>query len=114
MTYVEIFRVAFGHGEAQLALQRIAKQIFAQAIHTRDRGDSVGAVNLLVRSIELNPRSGETRAELNRLLSIQPCRDMTTECLIFPDRERATKFYGDAFQTALDFCVYGGIVGDIF
>jgi O-methyltransferase len=112
--YIEIFRAAFGYGPPQLALHRIAKHTFGRAIEVRDRGNVDGALDLLVRSIELNPRSGETRAELNRLLSLQPSRDMTLECLIFPDSARATKFYGDAIQTALDFCVYGGITGDIF
>jgi O-methyltransferase len=112
--YVAIFRTAFGYGPAQLALQRIAKQTFAQAIEVRDRGDVNGALDLLVRSIELNPRSGEARAELDRLVSLQPNRDMTIECLVFPDSARATKFYGDAIQTAIDFCVYGGITGDIY
>lgn len=112
--YIQIFRAAFGYGPAQLALQRIAKYTFAHAIEARDRGDATGALDLLVRSIELNPRSGEARAELDRLLSLQPSRDMTLECLIFPDSARATKFYGDAIQTAIDFCVYGGITGDIY
>lgn len=113
-TYIEIFRAAFGHGAAQLALQRIARQTFAQAIEARDHGDVDAALNLLVHSIELNPRSGETREELQRLLAQRPSRDMTVECLIFPDSTRAAKFYGNAIQTALDFCVYGGITGDIF
>lgn len=112
--YVEVIRQAAGNGEAQIALNRIARTLFADAMATRDKGNVDDAVRLLVRSIELNPNSGETRAELQRLLSTKPRRDITSECLIFPDAARATRFYGDAIRTAIEFCVYGGIVGDIY
>jgi hypothetical protein len=102
------------YGPARQALDLIAKDLFAEAIAIRDRGDTDGAVAALVKSIELNPDSGEVRAELARLLSTLPARrDLTTECLIFPDSNRADAFYRDAIQRCMDFVVYGGIDGDI-
>jgi O-methyltransferase len=114
LLYCQVFGWAFGHPAAQAGLQRVAKQIFAQSIVKRDRGDVDAAVDLLVRSVELNPASAEVRQELQRLLAEFTGRDWTLECMIFPDSARATKFYGDAIQTALDYCVYGGITGDIY
>jgi len=112
--FAAAFRLAFGHGRACLGLQRIAKTFFADAIAARHVGRIEDALELLVRSIELNPGSNESRAELTRLLGVKQKRDMTSECLIFPDATRALRFYGDAIQTAIDFCVYGGVVGDIY
>lgn len=111
--YKEIISQAFGYGPARIAAQRLAKKLFADAMAVRDRGDEEGAIGLLVSSVELNPASGEVRQELARILGLRPTRDMTSECLIFPDAQRATQFYGDTIQTAIDFCVYGGISGDI-
>jgi hypothetical protein len=113
-SYIAALKIAAGYGPAQLGLQRIGKQLFADSIRRRDQGDFEGAVELLVRSLELNPASGEVRAELGRLLATRPERDLTSECLIFPDAARAIGFYGQAIQTAIDFCVYGGIVGDVY
>tara|TARA_R110002074_G_scaffold402283_1_gene606101 strand:- start:1111 stop:2106 length:996 start_codon:yes stop_codon:yes gene_type:complete len=102
------------YGPAKIEIDKIAKSIFAEAITVRDQGDAEAAIVLLVRSIELNPDSGEVRSELARLLAaITPHRDLTTECLIFPDAARADKFYRDAIQTCMDFIVYNGIDGDI-
>ena len=103
------------YGPAKTEIDKIAKSIFSEAIAVRDQGDVEAAIALLVRSVELNPDSGEVRSELTRLLATTPpSRDLTTECLIFPDAARADKFYRDAIQTCMDFVVYSGIDGDIF
>lgn len=107
------FQRAYGNPEVQAELERFAKHLFADAITVRDTGDTEGAVRLLVRSVELNPRSGEAREELTRLLGNIGGPDMTRRCMIFPDVDRATRFYGDAFQTALDYATFGGVVGDV-
>ncbi|WP_370194100.1 TylF/MycF/NovP-related O-methyltransferase [Aurantimonas coralicida] len=107
------FQTAYGHPESQAELERIAKHLFADAITVRDTGDTEGAVRLLVRSVELNPRSGEASDELERLLGNLGGPDMTKRCMIFPDVDRATRFYGDAFQTALDYATFGGVIGDV-
>ena len=111
--YVDSLRRLNGYGPAKAALDRNAKILFAEAIHVRDRGDSKKAVALMVRSRELNPSSGEVRENLKSLLDQMPGRDLTRECLIFPDAARATKFYRDAIQTCMDFVVYNGVRGEI-
>ncbi|MGV8996305.1 MAG: TylF/MycF/NovP-related O-methyltransferase [Parvibaculaceae bacterium] len=112
--FVSAMRKVNRYGPAKQLTDVIAKDIFAEAIAVRDRRDTEGAIALLVRSIELNPDSGETRGELARLMGLRkPARDLTTECLIFPDAARADKFYRDAIQTCMDFIVYSGIEGDI-
>jgi hypothetical protein len=102
------------YAPAKRELDVLAKNIFAEAISVRDTGDVEGAIAALVHSVELNPDSGEVRAELKRLLDGLPLRrDLTTECLIFPDAARADAFYRQAIQTCMDFVVYGGIDGDV-
>src|SRR5882724_9539370 len=72
------------YGVAAGPLDRIARELFAEAIEVRDRGDIDGAIARLVRSLELNPVSGQTRTELERLLNLRPrSRDLTTECFVF-------------------------------
>jgi tetratricopeptide (TPR) repeat protein len=101
-------------GPAKIELDRIAKRLFADAIRTRDTGDLDGAIALLVRSVELNADSGETRAELQRLLGLRPPRrDLTTECLIYPDRERGQRIYREAILRCVEFVAYGGMPGDV-
>jgi hypothetical protein len=112
--YAAATRIINRYGPAKAALDRIAQNTFAEAIRVRDTGDTPGAIALLVRSIELNPSSGETRAELARLLGQRSVRDLTNECLIFPDQARAEAWYRNAIQTCMDFVVYGGIDGDIY
>lgn len=107
------FQRAYGNPEAQAELERVAKHLFADAITVRDTGDTEGAVRLLVRSVELNPRSGEAREELQVRLDNLGGPDLTKRCMIFPDVDRATRFYGDAFQTALDYATFGGVIGDV-
>ncbi len=103
------------YGHAKPGLDRIAKQLFAEAIQVRNSHGNAAAIPLLVQSIELNPDSEETRVELQRLLGKEkPRRDLTTECLIFPDRPRAERWYDEAIQTIMDFIVYGGVDGDIY
>lgn len=99
--------------DAVHGLMRIAKGLFADAIRVRDEGDVDGAIALLVRSLELNPRSGEVRSELDRLLEGRLPRDLTRECLIHPDAGRATQNYRNAFQLAIDFVLLNGVCGDI-
>ena len=112
--FVSVYRRAYGNGRAKVALTRIAKDLFTESIAVRNKGDIDAAIALGIRSLELNPDSGEVRAETDRLLGIYATgRDMTKECLIFPDTARATRFYSEAIQTALDFAVYGGVTGDI-
>lgn len=112
--YMSVYRDAYGNGAVKQALDRIAKDLFAEAIAVRDTGDVEGAVSLMVRSLELNPHSGEVRAEANRLRGLRGGgRDLTRECFIFPDAERATRIYTDAIQTVFDFVAYGGVVGDV-
>lgn len=108
-------RVVNGYGPAKVELDKLAKELFIEAIAARDQGELEKAIALLVRSIELNPKSQEVRTELSRLLSEGPSkRDLTTECLIFPDAERADQFYRNAIQTCMDFVVYNGVDGDIY
>jgi O-methyltransferase len=111
--YVDVYRSSYGNGVAKDAMIRLSQELFANAITVRDRGDRQGAIDLAVRSLELHPDSGEVNAELKRMMSQSPSRDMTTECLVFPDAQRATQFYGEAIQRSLEFVVYGGVVGDI-
>ena len=111
--FIGALKSLHGYGPAKLALNVIAKTVFADAIHTRDRGDTDKAIAIMVRSIELNPDSGEARENLKYLLKQRPGRDLTQECLIFPDAARATKFYRDAIQTCMDFVVYNGVQGEI-
>lgn len=105
-------RIVNRYGPAKLALDRIAKEMFADAMRERDPAK---VIELLVRSLELNPDSGEVRAELERRLRLEPQRrDLTAECLVFPDAKRAEAWYRHAIQTCMDFVVYGGIDGDIY
>lgn len=105
-------RIVNRYGPAKLALDGIAKDIFADAMREQDPAK---IIELLVRSLELNPDSGEVRAELERRLQLEPPRrDLTAECLIFPDAKRAEAWYRQAIQTCMDFVVYGGIDGDIY
>ena len=113
--YCKALRLVNRYPPAKQDLDAIAKSLFDDAIAVRDSGDSDKAIALLVRSRELNPDSGEVRAELERLLGTLPAeRDVTTECFILPDRARAERIYGEAIRTCLEFVAYGGIVGDIF
>jgi hypothetical protein len=108
-------RLVNRYGPAKQELDKLAKEMFSEAIAVRDSGDIEAAIALLVRSAELNPDSLEVRGELARLLSENPPkRDLTTECLIFPDAKRADQFYRSAIQTCIDFVVFNGIEGDIF
>ena len=112
--FMSAMRKVNRYGPVKQQTDIIAKQIFAEAIAVRNQGDAERAIAMLVRSVELNPDSGETRGEFDRLMGLRkPARDLTTECLIFPDAARADKFYRDAIQTCMDFIVYGGIEGDI-
>ncbi len=111
--YLGAMRLMHRYGPAKTAADAIAKSLFAEGIGARDRGDDLAAQSHLVRSLELNPDAQEVRDALQALLDRHPGRDLTQECLIFPDGPRATRFYRDAIQTCLDFVVYGGVNGDI-
>lgn len=112
--YKKAIQIVNNSTQATLALHKISYQLFSESIATRDSGDTDGAIDLLVQSIELHPASGEPIAELARLLQLEPeQRDLTKECFIFPDAVRADGFYRDAIQTCVDFAIYGGIPGDI-
>jgi len=101
------------NGDVVHLLQVEAQRLFAEAMAKRDEGEREEAIALMVRSLEANPHSGEVRNELARYLGERPERDLTQECFIFPDAERAARIYGDAIQTALDFAYFGGVTGDV-
>ncbi len=67
--YISVYRSAYGNGEAKAGLNRLGKDLFVKAIAVRDKGDASGAIALAVRSLELNPDSGEVRAEAERLIT---------------------------------------------
>lgn len=113
--YCEALRLVNRYPPAKVGLDAIAKEIFAEAITLRDRGNLEGAITHLVRSRSLNPDSEEVHDELVRLISLQPQGpDLTTDCMILPDASRADTIYRDAIRTCLEFVAYGGIVGEIF
>ena len=111
--YIGAMRLMHRYGPAKVEADRIAKVMLGEAIALRDEGDDDGAIGRVVRSIELNPDSQEARDTLQRLLDEHPGRDLTQECLIFPDTDRATRWYRNAIQTCMDFIVHGGVAGDI-
>lgn len=111
--YIGAMRLAHRHGPALVEATRIAKDLFQEALRQRDGGEADAALARMVRSLELNPNSQEVRDALQALLDQRPGRDLTQECLIFPDPDRATRFYRDAIQTCMDFVVHGGIQGEI-
>lgn len=112
--YIDVWRDAYGNGDASLGMQRVGKLLFARAIAVRDKNKLNEAIALLVRSIELSPTSDEVRAELKRLIGPHPDRDMTQECLIYPNAARGNAIYGEAVQCAIEFATFGGIRGDIY
>lgn len=111
--YIGAMRLMHRYGPAKVAVDRIARDLLGEAVAARDGGDDDGAIGLLVKSLELNPDSQEVRDTLQAVLDKRPGRDLTQECLIFPDAARATRFYRHAIQTCMDFVVHGGIEGDI-
>jgi hypothetical protein len=58
--------------------------------------------------------SARARSVFRKSGQVQPSRDLTRECFIFPDGKRADAWYRHAIQTCMDFVVYGGIPGDIY
>lgn len=113
--YAAATRIVNNYPPAASALDRIARVLFAEAIAVRDAQGNAAAIPVLVRAVEIAPRIGEIRAELERLLALEPpTRDLTRECFIFPDHERATAWYREIIQTCLDFVAYGGIDGAIY
>jgi len=112
--YVDVWRDAYGNGYASHGMQRIGKLLFARAIAVRDQNRLDEAIDLLVRSIELSPTSGEERAELNRLIGPEPGPNLTKQCLVYPNAARGTAIYTEAVQRAIEFVTYGGIRGDIY
>lgn len=111
--YMAASRVQHGFWPAKVEMTRIAKVLFSEGIEARNRGEPDVAVSKLARALELNPSSQEVRDNLKLLIASRNMRDLTTECLIFPDAARANGFYRTAIQTCMDFVVYGGIPGDI-
>jgi ABC-2 type transport system ATP-binding protein len=112
--YVESMRLMYRYGPAQVQIGPIAAQLCQSGVEHRDAGEHEKAIKDFVRSIELNPDAAEPRQHLAALLARQTGRDLTKECLIFPDPARATQFYRHAIQTCVDFVVFGGVIGDIF
>jgi hypothetical protein len=113
--YAAATRQLHRHWPAKLALDRIAAALQAEAAAAEAAGEEERAIALMVRAVELNPDSQEARDGLGRLIAHQPPRrDLTTECLIFPDAERADAFYRQAIRTCLEFVVYNGIDGNVF
>jgi len=112
-SYIGAMQIMHRYGWAKVEADRIGHDLFVEAIARRDQGDAEGARALMVRSLELNPDSDEARDALQGLLDLTPGRDLTQECLIFPDGPRATRFYRNAIQTCLDFVAYGGVNGEI-
>jgi hypothetical protein len=101
------------YGPAATACSRIARALFAEGLAARKTGDRASAQASFVRSLELEPGADDVRDALQVLLDEKPGRDLTQECLIFPDAARATRFYRDAIQTCLDFVIHAGVEGDI-
>lgn len=115
---IELANMVMGRQNGQTSavelLNRQARRIFADAISTRDSGHEDKAIDLLVRSMNLNPLSGEVVAELKRMTDQKNQTDLTKRCYIFPDAARAEKWYRDAIQTTVDFVTYSGIEGDVY
>ena len=94
--------------------QKLASELFGEAIAARDAGDGIGAIKLLVRSLELHSNSDQVRTELETRISQTYSTDLTKRCFIYPDPVRAESFYGEAFRKAIEFVHYNGVSGDIY
>lgn len=112
--FCRALRIANRFGPAKQHVDRIAKDLFAEAIAVRDSGDVNGAIERLVRSVELNPDSGETRSELARLMAMKPARaDLTKSNLTQFDKARAETTYREAIWRCVEFVATRGIDGDV-
>lgn len=118
--FAQALRCDWNHPQATLGVEELAQRYFVRAIKAEDNGYVDLAIAAIVESIQLNPNSGELREKWSALMAKreQPQgltdEDLTEKCFIFPDGERAARFYRDAIQRAFDFIVFGGVDGDVY
>lgn len=108
--YMRAMAVIHKFGPARAGLRELSQ---AKVTVARDLRDASRAKPLLVRAVELDPDNAAARERLAKLVTAEGGRDLTRECMVFHDAQRAETVHREAVLRCLEYVSIAGVIGDV-